>query len=54
MNTDFITTSPIVSEDGILISSNVLDRFSFKIKTYEPRTIDWGSKVYPLNVYDTK
>jgi hypothetical protein len=40
---------PAVSEDGILISRDVLDRFSFK--TYETRVVEWGSNFYPLNLY---
>lgn len=40
---------PAVSEDGILISRDVLDKFSFK--TYETRVVDWGSKRFPLNLY---
>lgn len=40
---------PSVSEDGIMISRDVLSRFSFK--TYENRTIEWGNKRYPLNLY---
>lgn len=42
-------THPAVSEDGILISSDVLPRFGFK--TYESRTVEWGSKRFPLNLY---
>ena len=45
-------THPAVSEDGIMISRDVLDRFSFK--TYENRTEEWGSKRFPLNLYGDK
>lgn len=44
-------THPAVSEDGIMISSDVLDRFKFK--TYERRVVQWGSKTFPLNTYGT-
>lgn len=40
---------PAVSEDGILISSDVLKRFGFK--TYETRVVEWGSKRFALNTY---
>lgn len=40
---------PAVSEDGILISRDVLDKFSFK--KYETRVVEFGSKYYPLNTY---
>lgn len=40
---------PAISEDGILICRDVLDRFKFK--TYETRVVDWGSKRFPLNLY---
>ena len=40
---------PAVSEDGIMISSDFLDNFSFK--TYENRVVEWGSKRFPLNLY---
>lgn len=42
-------THPAVSEDGIMISSDVLDKLSFKI--YETRVVEWGSKRFPLNLY---
>lgn len=42
---------PAVSEDGIMISSDVLDKLKFK--TYEIRVVEWGSKNYPLNMYGT-
>jgi hypothetical protein len=40
---------PSVSEDGIMISRDVLDRFKFK--TYETRVVEWGSKRFALNLY---
>lgn len=40
---------PAVSEDGILISRDVLDRLKFKI--YETRVVEFGSSCFPLNLY---
>lgn len=40
---------PGVAEDGIVISRDVLDRFSFK--TYETRVVEWGTKRFPLNMH---
>ena len=40
---------PGVAEDGIVISRDVLNRFTFK--TYETRVVEWGSKRFPLNLY---
>lgn len=42
---------PSVSEDGIMICRDVLDKFKFK--TYETRTASWGSNTFPLNMYGT-
>jgi len=42
-------THPAVSEDGVIISRDVLRRFAFK--TYEQRTVEWGSKRFALNLY---
>lgn len=42
---------PSVSEDGIMICEDVLDKFKFK--TYETRVVEWGSKRFPLNLYGT-
>lgn len=42
---------PAVSEDGIMISRDVLDRLKFKI--YDTRIVEWGSKDFPLNMYGT-
>jgi DNA-directed RNA polymerase beta subunit len=42
-------THPATSEDGILISRDVLDKF--KIKIYERREVEWGSRYFPLNLY---
>lgn len=43
---------PAVSEDGIMISKDILKKFGFKI--YENRVVEWGSKRFPLNLYGTK
>lgn len=40
---------PGVSEDGIIISKDVLADFGFKI--YETRVCEWGSKRFALNLY---
>lgn len=40
---------PGVAEDGIVVSRDLLSKFSFK--TYERRVVEWGSKAYPLNMY---
>lgn len=40
---------PAVSEDGVLISRDVLSKFNFK--TFETRVVEWGSKRFPLNLY---
>lgn len=40
---------PAVSEDGILISEDVLDRLKFKV--YETRVVEFGSSSFPLNLY---
>lgn len=42
---------PSVSEDGVMICEDVLDKFKFK--TYETRIIEWGNKRFPLNIYGT-
>ena len=42
---------PAVSEDGVLISRDVLDRLKFKV--YETRVIEFGSHSFPLNLYGT-
>jgi hypothetical protein len=43
---------PAVSEDGVLISRDVLDRLKFKV--YDTRVIEFGSSAFPLNLYGTK
>lgn len=43
---------PSVSEDGIMICEDVLDKFKFK--TYETRIVDWGSKRFAINLYGTE
>lgn len=42
---------PGASEDGIVISRDVLPEFAFK--TYDTRVVEWGSKRFPLNLYGT-
>ncbi len=40
---------PAVSEDGIMISRDALDKFKFK--TYETKVVEWGKRRFPLNLY---
>lgn len=40
---------PAVAEDGIVICRDVLPKFKFR--TYEVRTVEWGSKRFALNLY---
>lgn len=40
---------PAVSEDGIMISRDVLKKFAFK--KYEKRVVSFGQKRFPLNLY---
>ena len=40
---------PAVSEDGVMISRDVLKKLRFK--TYETRVVEWGNKRFPLNLY---
>lgn len=40
---------PSVSEDGIMISRDVLDKMKFRI--YERRSIEFGESTFPLNLY---
>lgn len=42
---------PAVSEDGVLISRDVLDDLKFKV--YETRVVEFGSHSFPLNLYGT-
>lgn len=51
LNTAFMSI-PSVSEDGVMISEDVLDRFSFRI--YETRSVEFGSQQFPLNIYGSK
>lgn len=46
-----LMSHPAVSEDGILISEDVLDRLKFKI--YDKRVISFGERFWPLNLYGT-
>lgn len=40
---------PAVSEDGVMISRDILDRLKFKI--YERRVVKFGTEYFPLNLY---
>lgn len=42
-------TVPGVSEDSIVICSDVLPKLSFK--TYEHRVVEFGSRMFPTNLY---
>ena len=42
---------PAVSEDGILISRDALDKLSFKV--FETRVAEFGNHSFPLNLYGT-
>lgn len=42
---------PAASEDGIIISRDILKEFGFC--TFETRVIEWGNKRFPLNLYGT-
>lgn len=44
-----LMTHPAVSEDGILISRDMLPKLAFK--TYENRVVEWGNKQFALNLY---
>lgn len=46
-----LMSHPASSEDGVLISRDVLDRLKFKI--YEHRVVEFGASQYPLNLYGT-
>lgn len=50
-NVIFMTT-PGVAEDGIVASRDILQRFAFN--TFETRTVEFGSKRFPLNLYGTE
>lgn len=43
---------PAVSEDGVMISRDILDKLKFKV--YETRTIEFGNSSFPLNLYGSK
>ena len=51
LNTAFMSI-PSVSEDGVMVSRDVLDRLSFRI--YETRSVEFGSQNFPLNIYGNK
>ena len=40
---------PAVSEDGVIVSRDVLDKF--KTKVYDKRVVEVGSRYFPLNAY---
>lgn len=44
-------THPAVSEDGVMICRDVLPKLAYK--TYETRTVAFGSKRFPVNAYGT-
>lgn len=48
LNTAFMSI-PSVSEDGVMICEDVLDRLSFRV--YETRSVSFGSSMFPLNIY---
>lgn len=50
MNVAFMT-HPSVSEDGIMVSRDALEKFAFN--TYETRIVQYGNKRFPLNLYGT-
>ena len=43
---------PGIIEDGVVVSESYLKRISSK--GYEKRTVNWGKKYYPLNLYGDK
>ena len=51
MNMCFMS-HPAVSEDGIMISRDMLDKLKFKV--YETRTVEFGNHSFPLNLYGNK
>ena len=44
-----LMSCPAASEDGIIICRDVLPRLSFK--TYETRVVEFGSRMFPTNLY---
>lgn len=48
LNVAFMTL-PSVTEDGILISRQALDKLKFEI--FETRVVEFGSNKFPLNIY---
>lgn len=42
-------THPATSEDGVLISRDMLPKLGFK--TYESRVVEWGTSEFALNLY---
>lgn len=48
LNTAFMSM-PSTAEDGFIVSETMLNKFKFKV--YENRTVSFGSKKFPLNLY---
>lgn len=46
-----LMSHPAVSEDGVMVSRQFLERLKFKV--YEKRSVEFGSKTFPLNIYGT-
>jgi hypothetical protein len=51
LNAAFMS-QPGASEDGVIISEDVLPLLAFKV--YETRVVEWGEDSFPLNLYGTK
>lgn len=47
-----LMTHPAVSEDGVMICRDVLPRLAYK--TYERRTVSFGTKRFPVNAYGSR
>ena len=50
MNVAFMSL-PAVTEDGIIVSSDVLDKLTFSV--YETRAVDVGAHAFPRNLFGT-
>ena len=48
LNTAYMS-HPAVTDDGVVICRDVLPRLAFK--KYERRTVEWGRKRFPINLY---
>lgn len=51
LNVAFMSV-PSVSEDGVMVSEDVLDKLKFKI--FETRVVEFGAGQFPLNLYGNK